>query len=101
MILAELATLIRSKNAGPFVLTFDIIFPDIDTYQRVQRSGAVTPAAFSRLFGTPPEKVSFFESENALAMKFSIPRPIFQGDVGDSDMHGGQQFVPLMDIEIP
>jgi len=24
-----------------------------------------------------------------------------QGDLGDGDMHGGQQFVPLMNIEIP
>jgi hypothetical protein len=23
-----------------------------------------------------------------------------QGNLGDGDMHGGQQFIPLMDIEI-
>jgi Domain of unknown function (DUF4387) len=45
--------------------------------------------------------VRFFDCENALAMKFSIPRPVFQGDLGDTDMHGGQQFVPLMGIEVP
>ena len=28
MKLAELASLIRSKNAGPFILTFDIMFLD-------------------------------------------------------------------------
>lgn len=31
----------------------------------------------------------------------SIPRPYFQGDPRDSDGHGGQQYVPLMDIDIP
>jgi hypothetical protein len=36
-----------------------------------------------------------------LAIKASIPRPVIQGDVGDSDGHGGQQFIPLMDIDIP
>ena len=39
--LAELARLIRSKNAGPFELTFDIMFDDAATYERVKRSGAV------------------------------------------------------------
>ena len=27
--------------------------------------------------------------------------PMGQGDVRDSDNHGGQQYVPLMEIEIP
>jgi hypothetical protein len=26
---------------------------------------------------------------------------VFQGDPRDSDGHGGQQYAPLMDIEIP
>src|SRR5258708_12226322 len=33
MKLADLATLIRSKNAGPFFLTFDIMFADEEHYQ--------------------------------------------------------------------
>jgi hypothetical protein len=24
-----------------------------------------------------------------------------EGNLGDGDMHGGQQFIPLMDIEVP
>jgi hypothetical protein len=44
--------------------------------------------------------VRFFRCDNALAFKFSIPRPLTQGEPGDGDMHGGQQFVPLMDVEI-
>jgi hypothetical protein len=34
-------------------------------------------------------------------VKASIPRPCFQGDLRDADGHGGQQYAPLMDIEIP
>jgi hypothetical protein len=33
--LGELAKLIRSKNAGPFVLTIDVMFEDEETYRRV------------------------------------------------------------------
>jgi hypothetical protein len=49
----------------------------------------------------PAPEVKFFVCDNALAFKASIPRPTFQGDVRDSDNHGGQQYAPLMEIEIP
>lgn len=101
MKLVQLTNLIRSKNAGPFSLTFDIMFPDERSYIRVKRSGVLGPALFADLYRCPPETVRFFECDNALAFKFSIPRPIFQGDLGDGDLHGGQQFMPLLDIEIP
>ena len=101
MKLHELTALIRSKNAGPFTLTFDIIFRDRAAYERTRDAGVLSPQAFAALFRVPAETVRFFDCENALAMKFSIPRPVFQGDLGDTDMHGGQQFVPLMTIEVP
>jgi hypothetical protein len=99
--LAELSSLIRSKNAGPFVLTFDIMFPDEASYGRVKRSGLLNADAFAALFRLPAEQVRFFECDNARAFKFSIPRPVTQGDLTDGDLHGGQQFIPLMDIDIP
>ena len=39
--------------------------------------------------------------DQALAFKFSVPRPRIQGDFGDADMHGGQQYAPLLEIEVP
>jgi hypothetical protein len=56
---------------------------------------------FAKLYRCAPETVRFFECDNSLAFKFSMPRPIFQGDLGDGDLHGGQQFAPLMDVEVP
>lgn len=99
--LAQLAQLIRSKNAGPFELTFDIMFDDAATYERVKRSGALSREVVASRYNLPPEKVKFFYCDHALAIKASIPRPAIQGDLGDSDGHGGQQYAPLMDIEIP
>ena len=99
--LGSLARLIRSKNAGPFVLTFDIMFEDEARYRRVRDSGALTREKIASLYGLAPERVQFFHCDRALAIKASIPRPITQGDVADSDGHGGQQYAPLMDIEIP
>jgi hypothetical protein len=99
--LADLASLIRSKNAGPFELTFDIMFDEPAVYERVKASGALSPALISTIYRVPEEDILFFFVDNALAIKISIPRPVFQGDPLDSDSHGGQQYPPLMDIEVP
>jgi hypothetical protein len=99
--LSDLAALIRSKNAGAFVLSFDILFRDWERYARVRDSGQLTPELFSKLFATPIEDVEFYTYDAGLAIKASIPRPIPSGDLGDSDVLGGQQYGPLVDIEIP
>lgn len=99
--LADLARLIRSKNAGPFTLTFDVMFETQDVYDRVKASGAITQESVGSRFNVRPEKVQLFFCDNALAIKASIPRPISQGDLLDSDGHGGQQYAPLMTIDIP
>ncbi|MBC8393605.1 MAG: DUF4387 domain-containing protein [Deltaproteobacteria bacterium] len=99
--LIDLATLIRSKNAGPFVMTFDIMFDDPMKYQHVKKSGVMTQVLFSKLYETPIEQVHFVCCDIALAFKASIPRPIPSGDLGCSDMHAGQQYAPLLDIEVP
>ena len=99
--LASLARLIRSKNAGPFVLTFDIMFDDVQTYSRVRDSGVLTREVIATIYRLAPAQVQLLYCDHALAVKASIPRPVTQGDVGDSDGHGGQQYAPLMDIEIP
>lgn len=99
--LGELAFLIRSKNAGPFELTFDIMFDDIDTFRRVESSGALSRALIADIYRVPIEDVRFFAVPSALAFKASIPRAQFQGDLKDTDNHGGQQYAPLIDIDIP
>jgi hypothetical protein len=97
----ELARLVRAKNAGPFTLTFDILFADAETYERVKRSGVITRELFARLYRVPEEEVLFFEHDRALALKASIPRPAASGDLEDTDVFGGQQHGPLVDLEIP
>ena len=97
----ELAKLVRAKNAGPFTLTFDILFADPPTYEAVKQSRVISPALFARLYGVPESEVLFFEHDRALALKASIPRPVASGDLEDTDVFGGQQHSPLVDLEIP
>ena len=97
----EVTKLVRSKNAGPFMLTFDVMFDDPEAYRRVRDSGVINKGVVARLYQQREEDVLFFNCDNALAIKFSIPRPFFSGDLEDGDVYGGQQYAPLLDIEVP
>lgn len=100
--LADLATIVRSKNAGPFRITFDIMLPDVKTFERVRRSAALTRDNVAKLLGIPPGDVtSIFELEAARAFKVTIRRPRGQCDIGESDVYGAQQHVPFMGLLIP
>ena len=49
--LVDIAKTIRSKNAGVDKITFDIIFRTEEEYELVRRSGAITRATISELYG--------------------------------------------------
>ena len=98
--LFELAKLIRSKNAGPFQLTIDVMFEDHATYERVLASDVLTRERFSALYGTPTNAVKVINYEAAYAIKITIPRPVASGDLRDGDMMGGQLYGPIVDIEV-
>jgi hypothetical protein len=99
--LAEIADIVRSKNAGPYRITFDIMFKDRDTFERVRRSGAVTPRTIASAYRVPLDAISsFFEIEMANAIKATIKRPMPQGMVGDGDMYGCQQHAPLLSLMV-
>lgn len=100
--LVELAKTIRSKNAGPDRVTFDIIFRESENYELVKKSGVLTKKSVSQLFDIPEERISdFLEYDPAFAIKFTIYRNQPSGSPGDADIFGCQQYPPLLDIEIP
>lgn len=100
--LADLAKTIRSKNAGVDRITFDVIFTDRASYERVCRSGALSREAVRRIFGVGPERITdHVHFDPALAIKFSISRAVPSGSPGDGDIFGSQQYGPLLSVEIP
>ena len=50
MKLWQVAKLIRSKNAGPFEITFDVMFDQESVYQLVKRSGVINAARIAQLY---------------------------------------------------
>ena len=96
----QFTKLIRSKNAGPFELTFDIMFKDAESFRTVMASGKLTPELISRLYKSELKHVKFFVIEPLLTVKISIPRPVFSGNVEDTDIYGGQFHGPLVQLPI-
>ncbi len=100
--LFDLATTIRSKNAGVDHVTFDIIFSDRPAYDRALASGVLTREAVAGLYRVPPDAVTHFVwIESAPAVKFTLRRDRPSGDPGETDVFGSQQYPPLFDLEIP
>ena len=90
--------LIRSKDAGPFMLTTDLFCHDADAYERVVSSGLLTPDAFAGLYGVDPAEVEVHLVAAINAIKVSFPRPVASGELADSDITGGQQYGALVEL---
>jgi len=99
-LLKDLAIVCRSKNAGPFELTLDVVLPDRGTYERVVRSGALSAARIGALYGVSPEEVLVTPYACANAIKATLPRRVGAGDLGDSDVYGAQQHAPLLSLDV-
>jgi len=100
--LADLAKTIRSKNAGVDLITFDIIFSDRASYERVKRAQVLTRASVCRLYGIADSRIcDFVEFDPGNAIKFTIYRLRPSGGPGDPDIFGAQQYAPLLDVEVP
>ena len=100
--LIELAKVVRSKNAGPFELTFDIMFDDAAKYERVKKSGVINAHRIAQIYGVRMDDVLVCRPyDPAVAFKITIRRPTGSGDIEDRDVYGCQQHVPLTRIVIP
>jgi len=47
------ASVIRTKNAGPYIITADIIFDDSVNYERVKKSGVISRERVAGLYVSP------------------------------------------------
>ena len=101
MKLTEVADVIRSKNSGPYELTFDVIFKTRELYERVVTKNVITKESFAALYNIPVTDVmEVVHFDPAGAIKVTIVRPIPSGAFGESDVYGAQQHAPLMGMEV-
>lgn len=91
---------IRSKNAGPYWITLDLFFADQASFQRYAEADAISPQAVAVRYGVSTGQVRKFLIPHLAVVKLSFPRRVPQGGPVERDMHGGQQYVRLLDVEL-
>ena len=95
--LIDVSSVIRSKNSGPYELTFDVIFKDFDIYGKVKAAQIFNNKMFADLYKIKEEDIiNIVPFDPAKAIKITIVRPIPSGALGETDVYGAQQHVPLM-----
>src|SRR5260370_34650172 len=99
--IADLAVLVRSKNAGPFWLTIDVMFNNAENYRRVRDSEVINRIGIADIYRRDPADIIVVNHDAALAIKVSFPRPQSSGSKYDSDVYGGQQYAPLFALRAP
>lgn len=98
--LMDHARILRSKNAGAFVLTIDVIFKDEASYTQVMTSGALDARTIAQRYQVAAQDVSVIAYPQVLAIKVTMPRLVGSGDIADADVYGSQQHVPLMYLPV-
>lgn len=96
----EICRHVRSKNAGPFWITLDLSFGDQAAFERYANAPQLKAEAIGTLYGVEPTLVKHFPMPDLLVLKISYPRRKPQGGILERDMHGGQQYVRLLDVEL-
>lgn len=99
--LYELASVIRSKNSGPFQITLDVLFDDSELYYKIKEKNCITRDLIASLYGITEDMVTqivFFDP--ALGFKITFDRTISSGTCMDTDVYGAQQHVPLGELKL-
>ena len=98
--LTDIASVIRSKNSGPYELTLDIIFNDYKDFEKVRDGGFINEELICKLYNVTPDKIiKIVAFDPAKAIKATIKRPLCSGDLGETDVYGAQQHAPLLALE--
>ena len=99
--IGDVAQFVTSKNAGPFLLTLDIVFGDEAAYRTFKRLRPLDRHVIAALYGIADADVlDIIEFDPAYAVKVTMRRPLGSGALGETDVYGAQQHVPLMLHEI-
>ena len=99
--LTDIASVIRSKNSGPYELTLDIIFNKFEDFEFISKAGLINTDLICSLYNIIPDQIiSIIAFTPAKAIKATIKRPLCSGDLGETDVYGAQQHAPLLSVEL-
>ena len=97
--LKDIANVIRSKNAGPYELTLDVLLKDDEVFNKLREADIINKDTIAQLYRIPVEDVlSIVYFPNARAIKATIVRPCASGALEERDVYGAQQHGPLVNF---
>ena len=97
--LKDIANVIRSKNAGPFELTLDVLLKDAEMFEKLRKANVINKKVIAELYQIPEaDVISIVYFPNAKAIKATIIRPLPSGALGERDVYGAQQHAPLVNF---
>ena len=99
--LIDIARVLRSKNAGPLYLTFDVMFDTLSEMNNVLASGVINERMIAELYEINTEDIKIIPYEVVSSLKITIPRKHVSGDLLDEDIYGCQQHMKLAQVIIP
>jgi hypothetical protein len=99
--LADYASEIRSKNAGPFWVTMETFMRDAAGYAIAADEEFLNESVIAGLYAVPAQTVQIFRIPALNVVKISFPRPVGQAGLHDRDIHAGQHHVPLASLPVP
>jgi hypothetical protein len=91
----------RSESVTMTSLTIDIMFDDAEAYRRARGAEIVNRTAIARVYSRNPADIIVVNHDAALAIKVRFPRPQSSGSKEDRDVYGGQQYAPLLGLQVP
>lgn len=100
MKLSEIASLIRSKNAGPFIITVDVMLKDDLSYEWLTKRSSFGAADVGALYSINPSDVRVSYHPTVTSIKYSFPRQTPSGGEFDTDVLGCQFHGPLCEVEL-
>lgn len=94
--LIDYTKILRSKNAGPLFITFDLIFHNNADMRYI--SERLTKEQIAKAYDIPAEKVDIIVYSVVNSIKITFLRKNISGSLADTDIYGCQQHVPLANI---
>ena len=98
MKLIDMTKILRSKNAGPLYITFDLMFDDKKKREKVLKY--LSREMIAKAYDTDIDSISVIDYEIVNSIKITFPRKHISGSLLDDDVYGCQQHMPLANIEI-
>lgn len=96
--LIDYTKILRSKNAGPLFITYDLIFRNREDMDYVAQR--LTKAQIAKAYDVAEEKIDIIVYGVVNSIKITFPRKNISGSLQDTDIYGCQQHVPLSEIEL-